>query len=165
MQSGLKGHKLPSKPQPKAYRAWPAADERYDHQEVTTALLQELKAAASEVLPEAPGAAIATELQLQLDEQRDEQQQAPGKQQSQRYAATVEALAPVDAAGTFEGDGDSLCLAGADEVNSAVLQRCKRQRVTAAAAGAGVFDLGTTGMWPAAAALNVIEGSQSQPEE
>jgi hypothetical protein len=159
---------MPQKPHPKVYSAWPVPDEDYDHQDVTELLLEELHAAASAVLPEAPSAAISTELQLQLDEQQDEQQQqAVGKPQHQRYAAAIEAPAPVDAAGAFEGafGGDAMWLPGDEEVTSAALQRNKRQRVTVTAAGAGMFRLGQADAWEAGDALEMIEGSQTQPEE
>jgi hypothetical protein len=151
------------------YKAWPQ-DDQYNHQEVTKALLQELHAAASVVLPEAPGAAISTELQLQLDEQQDEQVQAAGRLPDQRYAAEVQAPAPVDAAGAFQGafGGKAAWFTTEDakETNSDAVQRFKRQRVTGAAVGVGVLDLtGPSGAWPAAAAVGVFEGSQSQPEE
>jgi hypothetical protein len=152
-------------PHPRVYRAWPVPDEEYDHQKVTEGLLQELHAAASAVLPEAPGAAISAE--LQLDEQQDEEVPAAGKQQAQRYAAEVQAPSPVDAAGAFEGafGGDALWLTGEDEMNCDAVQRFKRQRMTNAAAGVGMFGLGPAGEWPAAAAVGAIGESQSQPEE
>jgi hypothetical protein len=167
VQCGLNGQRMPPKPHPKVYSAWPAPDEDYDHQDVTELLLEELRAAASVVLPEAAGAAISTELQLQLDEQQDEQHQhAVGKHQNQRYAAAIEAPAPVDAAGAFEGvfGGDSMWLPG-EEVTSGALQRNKRQRVAVAPGGAGMFGLGQAEAWAAGEALNLIEGSQTQLEE
>jgi hypothetical protein len=160
---------MPQKPHPKVYSAWPVPDEDYDHRDVTELLLEELHAAASAVLPEAPSAAISAELQLQLDEQLDEQQQqqAVGKHQHQRYAAAIEAPAPVDAAGAFEGafGGDAMWLPGEEEVTSTALQRNKRQRVTMTAAGAGLFGLEQVEAWAAGDALEMIEGSQTQPEE
>ncbi|WIA09025.1 hypothetical protein OEZ85_008439 [Tetradesmus obliquus] len=165
VQCGINGHPLPSMPTPKVFRAWPAPDEQFDHQEVTELLLHELHAAASAVLPEAPSAAISTELQLQLDVQQDEELPAAGKQQPQRYAAEVQAPAPVDAAGAFTCafHGDALWLSGEDGISSDAVQRFKRQRITDAAACVGMFGPGPNGAWPAA--VGVIPNSQSQPEE